>query len=92
MQTIEITTSPNVVCITVERAALNSDMLTHITNTLQGLIVADGMPASRSLTASELRRLPLHEREIILAAQTQIALQDYQNIHGGEELSESEEV
>jgi hypothetical protein len=37
MQALEITTSPNVVCLTVERAALDSAMLTRITDALRTL-------------------------------------------------------
>jgi hypothetical protein len=90
MQTLEITTSPNVVCITVERSALNTAMLSRITDMLQELIPSK--PTPQALTASELRRLPLHERDAILAAQTQAALHDFETIQGGEELIHSEEL
>lgn len=92
MQSLEITTSPNVVCITVERTALDSAMLTRITDVLREFTEGHSSHTPVNLTASELRRLPLHERDAILAMQTQAALQDFEHIYGGEELLESEEL
>lgn len=78
MHTLEITSNADVVCITIDRAALNAAMLTRITNELQAFVAP-----SEPLTASDIRRLPLHERDRILAEQT--ARAEFELISGGEE-------
>ncbi len=94
MQAIELTTNADVVCITIERTALNTVTLKRINDVLLELMGAEEHVKTHqlALTAKEMRRLPPEEREAILASQTQLALQDYEYIGGGEELLEGEVV
>jgi hypothetical protein len=78
MPAIELTTNPDVVCLTIERASLNAATVQRINEVLLELIgtAEHNKTPQTALTASELRRLLPEERDAILTAQTQLALQD----------------
>jgi hypothetical protein len=54
--------------ITIERNALNSEILAQVNEYLQGLMPVESTNTA-TITASELRRLPPNERKRIIASQ-----------------------
>lgn len=84
MQAVEIQTNGNIISITVDRSHFDSKAYRQIQDYLRPML--QNVP----MTAAELRRLPQEERDAILAAQTAIALQDFENVGDCPELDESE--
>ncbi len=87
MQAVHIQTNGNMISITVDRTHFDGAAFRQIQEYLRPMLRAD----NSAMTAAELRRLPRTERDAALAAQTAIALKDFEIIGDCPELDESAE-